>query len=104
MSLIPTSRRSRLSPTVNLNDVTEGGFSLSASGYKIKGRHTIDLTWSGATTIVNVHRDGALTAPNETNDGKYTDSTDFKGNGSYDYQVCETGGTTTCSNEATVTF
>jgi hypothetical protein len=37
------------------------------------------------------------------NDGFYTDNIDQRGPGTYTYQVCEAG-TTTCSNEATVTF
>ncbi|MDX1623129.1 MAG: S8 family serine peptidase [Gemmatimonadota bacterium] len=79
------------------------GISLSATGYKVRGRHHADLSWSGATsTNVDVYRDGAVIAMTE-NDGFYTDSTNNVGGGSYTYQVCEAG-TSTCSNEATVTF
>lgn len=87
--------------------VSSGGsgddFTLSVSGYKVKGRQKADLMWSGATsTNVDVYRDGALitTTPN---DGFYTDNIDQVGGGSYTFQVCEEG-TTVCSNEATVTY
>jgi PKD repeat protein len=84
--------------------VSSGGdFTLTATGYKVRGRHHVDLAWSGATsTDVDVYRDGShLTAT--PNDGEYTDATNNVGGGSYTYQVCEAG-TSTCSNEATVNF
>ncbi len=77
--------------------------TLSATGYKVKGLQTVDLTWSGATsTSVDVYRNGARITTT-ANDGAYTDAINKKGGGSYTYKVCEAG-TTTCSNEATVTF
>ena len=77
--------------------------TLTANGYKAKGAHTIDLSWSGATsTNVDIYRGGSLlvTTPN---DGAYTDATSNKGSGSYSYQVCAAG-TSTCSNTETVVF
>ncbi len=89
------------SQTVSVS--ASSGITLSATGYKVRGRHNIDLTWSGATsTNVDVYRDGALLTTT-ANDGAYTDSTNNRGGGSYTYQVCEAG-TSTCSNETTVTF
>lgn len=80
-----------------------GGISLSATGTKVKGVHTVDLAWSGATsTNIDVFRNGALITTT-ANDGAHTDSTGQKGGATYDYQVCEAG-TTTCSNVATVVF
>jgi PKD repeat protein len=79
------------------------GITLTAIGYKVKGRHKTDLTWTGATSAkVDVYRDGELvtTIPNT---GSYTDNIDRRGGGSYIYQVCEEG-TSTCSNTATVVF
>jgi hypothetical protein len=79
------------------------GITLTAIGYKVKGRHKTDLTWTGATSAkVDVYRDGELgtTIPNT---GSYTDNIDRLGGGSYIYQVCEEG-TSTCSNTATVVF
>ena len=89
-------------------------FTLSATGYKVKGLQKADLDWSGAAanTDIRVVRDGSEIATGaSTSDGTgfYTDNIDQRGGGSYTYQVCEvdhnTGQTTTiCSNEVTVTF
>jgi len=79
------------------------GVSLSASGYKVKGRQHADLTWTGAGTAdVEIYRDAALidTVPNS---GFHTDAIGTKGGGSYVYQVCETGGGA-CSNTVVVGF
>lgn len=78
-------------------------FTLSATGYRFRGVHTVDLTWNGATsTNVDVYRNGALITTT-ANDGFHTDSTGGRGKDSYEYQVCEQG-TLICSNTATVTF
>ena len=91
------------SNSVTINSVGGPVFTLSASGFKVKGFHHADLTWSGATSAdVDVLRNAAVVATTP-NDGEYADSTGQKGPGSYTYQVCEAG-TLTCSNEATVNF
>jgi len=83
--------------------VTPGGISLSASGYKNKGKNVVDLTWSGATgNDVDIYRDGVLLATT-ANDGAYTDATGTKGGQSFSYEVCEAG-TATCSSAVTVNF
>ena len=77
--------------------------TLTATGRKVRGVQRVDLAWSGATsTSVDVYRDGVriTTTPN---DGAHTDNLNRKGSGSYAYKVCEAT-TTTCSNEARVTF
>lgn len=80
-----------------------GGITLDVVAYKVKGQHTFDLTWGGASsTNVDVYRDGALVATT-ANDGFHTDATSNKGGGSYTHQVCEAG-TSTCSNVVTSTF
>ncbi len=80
-----------------------GGITLSASGYKVKGVHHVDLTWSGAAgASVDIVRDGTIVSTT-ANDGAETDVTGNKGGGSYTYRVCEAG-TSTCSNAVTVTF
>ncbi|HKY74662.1 MAG TPA: S8 family peptidase [Acidimicrobiia bacterium] len=80
------------------------GIQLAASGYKIKGRQQVDLTWSGATTsTVTVYRNGSALR-NTANDGSETDAIGTKGGGSWTYKICETGSTTACSNTAAVTF
>lgn len=76
--------------------------SLSVSVRKVKSVRYADLTWNGATsTNVDVYRSGALviTTPN---DGAYTDRPP-KTVSSVTYKVCEAG-TSTCSNEVTVTW
>ena len=78
------------------------GFTLAATGYKVKGLQKAYLEWSGATSSVDIYRDGGLITTTE-NDGFYTDDINQKGRGSYTYQVCEEG-TSTCFNEATVAF
>ena len=80
------------------------GITLSATGYKVRGRHTVDLEWDGATsTNVDIYRDGVLIATT-SNDGFYTDNTGNVGGGSYTYQIFEEGTTDNGSNEVTVTF
>lgn len=91
------------SQAVTVSEPSDGGISLTATGYKLRGLHKADLEWSGATsTDVDVYRDGTVVATT-ANDGFHTDPIDQRGSGSYTYQVCEAG-TTTCSSEATVSF
>jgi hypothetical protein len=80
-----------------------GGITLTTTGYKVKGRQKADLQWSGASgSNVDIYRDGEVITTTE-NDGLYSDNINNRGGGSYTYKVCEEG-TSTCSNEATVTF
>jgi subtilisin family serine protease len=68
-------------------------FTLSAYGYKVKGRVSVDLTWAGASTSsVNVYRNGVKVAT-VPNNGSYTDVTGINGGGSFSYQLFEVGGT-----------
>lgn len=91
------------SQVVTVVDPNAANITLSASGYKVKGRHNIDLSWSGATSSqVDVVRDGSVVITT-ANDGFHTDATNNKGGRTYVYQVCEAG-TSTCSNTATVVF
>ena len=89
-----------ISVTVNV----AGAITLSANGRKVRGKHTIDLTWSGASGAnSDIYRNGTLitTTPN---DGAYTDATGNKGgSASYTYELCESG-TSTCSNTVTVIY
>lgn len=80
------------------------GFTLAATGYKIKGNQMADLTWSGANgTSVVILIDGVV-VDTTANDGGHTYDFNKKGGGSYAVQVCETGSTPTCSNTVTVGF
>jgi hypothetical protein len=82
---------------------TPAPFTLGAAGRKVGGINTVRLTWSGATsTDVDVYRDGVVIVTT-ANDGSYTDSTGDTGRARYTYEVCEAG-TSTCSNNAKVTF
>ncbi len=91
------------SQDVTVTTTTGSDIVLSANGYKVRGRHTVELTWTGATTAVDIYRDGDVIAFGVSGDS-YTDSTGNVGGATYVYSVCETGATTTCSNEVTVTF
>lgn len=89
----------------------DSGISLSASGRKVQGKHTVDLSWIDSTgvsaTTVKVLRNGEEIAVTD-NDGSYTDSMTTRGGASYTYQVCHppdpATGETICSNETTVVF
>jgi PKD repeat protein len=91
------------SQNVTVTDGSSGGFSLSADGYKVRGRNTVDLTWSGASgSNVDVYRDGNIVVTT-ANNGEYTDNIGARGGATYVYEVCEAG-TSNCSNTATVNF
>jgi PKD repeat protein len=82
--------------------LTPEGIQLSALGYKVKGQHRIDLSWSGAGgTQVDVYRDGQRVAVT-SNSGSYTDAPGSKGNRTYVYKVCEAG-SSVCSPNVSVT-
>ena len=81
-----------------------GEITLSANGHRVRGMHTVDLSWTGAISPnVDIYRDGVVIAT-VSNTGAYTDSIGVRGgNVRYMYKVCEAG-TQTCSNEVTVRF
>jgi hypothetical protein len=69
---------------------------LNLGGGKNKGKHYIDLSWSGPTgERVDVYRDAdaPFTVPNN---GGYRDQTNNKGTRTYQYRVCAEG-TQACS-------
>jgi secreted PhoX family phosphatase len=74
---------------------------LAATG-RVNGRkHSVDLSWSGATaSMVEVRRDGVVVATT-ANDGVYTDNLG-KTAGTFAYRVSHPGGSP-ISNEVTVT-
>lgn len=78
-------------------------FSISATSYKVRGRVSVDLTWSGAnSSSVTIFRNGSSVAT-VANTGSYTDNTGRNGSGSFTYKICEAG-TSTCSDEISVTY
>jgi len=70
----------------------------------VQGRHTVDLSWNGATSAtIDVFRNGTLIAT-VSNTGAYTDSIGVRGgNVRYTYKVCEAA-RQNCSNEVVVRF
>ncbi len=81
-----------------------GELTLTAVGYKVRGVHRVDLTWSGATLAQgDIYRDGDWIVTWPSGSVPYTDTTGQKGGASYLYQVCEQG-TAVCSEVVTVTF
>jgi N-acetylneuraminic acid mutarotase len=83
---------------------TPGQIVLTASGRRVQGRHTVDLSWSGANSAdIDIYRAGVVIAT-VPNTGAYKDFIGVRGgNVRYIYKVCEAG-TQTCSNEVTVRF
>src|SRR6185503_19040869 len=80
-----------------------GGATLSARGYKVKGRQQADLSWSGLdATQTDVYRNN-VRVTTTSNGGSYTDAIGSRGSGTYTYRVCEAG-TSNCSNIVTVSF
>jgi hypothetical protein len=76
--------------------------TLSARGYKVKANPRVDLAWtSGVWTSTAIYRNSTL-VKTLSSGATYTDSPG-RGSGSYTYNVCSAG-TTTCSNQVTVTF
>ena len=88
-------------PTVTPSPLP-GPITLGASGRKVGGINTVDLTWSPFGPPINVYRNGVQLAT-IANLGTYTDSTGDRGSATYTYQVCEAG-TSTCSNTVVVIF
>ncbi len=93
---------SSVTKTVSVSDQVPTGITLTANGYKVKGLQKVDLTWSGATGV-DIYRDGNSIVTNVSG-SSFTDNIDNRGGGSYTYHVCETGSTSTCSADVTVTF
>jgi extracellular elastinolytic metalloproteinase len=77
-------------------------YTLSTSGSGGKNPK-VTLTWSGATgSNVDIVRNGA-TITTTANDGSHIDALARGTKGTFTYKVCNAG-TTTCSNESSVTF
>ena len=79
------------------------GATLTVTGRKVKGLAQADLSWNGLSgSSIDVYRNAAK-FETTSNDGKETDAINKKGSFTYTYKVCAAG-TTTCSNQASVTF
>jgi vibriolysin len=90
------------SQSVTVADTSGGTYDLTATGYKQRGVHNIDLSWTGNASNVDIYRDGNAVATN-VGGATYTDNTGSKGGATYVYQVCDAG-TSTCSDSETVVF
>ena len=74
--------------------------TLSASGYKVKGKHHVALDWTGSSNV-DVYRDGVLITTVSGN--SHDDNIGTKGGATYTHQVCEAG-TAVCSTTTTTDF
>jgi PKD repeat protein len=79
-----------------------GGFQLTASGRKVKGVNTVDLSWTGVSGSVDIYRNNSFLTSDSAS--PFTDSTGTKGSATFTYKVCVPPGTSNCSNTATVVF
>ena len=91
------------SNTVSATTLPSSGITLlTATGYIIRNWQYVDLAWDDASITVDIYRDAEII--DSVSGGFYTDGKIAKGSASYTYQVCESGGTTNCSNELIVNF
>jgi PKD repeat protein len=91
--------------SVGSEEPSPAPYDLSASGYKVKGAWHTDLTWTPANTSqeIDIYRNGSL-IKTISNSGAFTDATNIKGGGSLSYKICESGDSSSCSNEVIVQF
>jgi hypothetical protein len=98
----PTPTATPTSTPIATATPTPPQITLTAQGRLLHGQRAADLSWSGATSRLDVFRNGEL-IDRTRNDGFFSDHIGGSGPGTFTYQVCHKG-TQTCSNEATVTF
>lgn len=79
--------------------------TLSATWTKVSERVRVQLTYSGfpAGSRVDIFRNGTRIATT-SNLTTYEDRTSLRGSGTITYRVCRNGGTTSCSQNVTVTY
>jgi subtilisin family serine protease len=88
------------SQSVTVTAPSGGTITLSVTMTKRTGINYANLSWSGATSTVDVYRNNTKIATVTAT--SYVDNLG-RGSGTRTYKVCN-GGTTTCSNEVTVTY
>jgi hypothetical protein len=82
---------------------TSSGPTLTATGRKVKGLQTVDLAWANLSgSSVDIYRNGSRVMT-VGNNGRATDNINQRGGGSYAYKACDAG-TSTCTNQANVSF
>lgn len=92
---------------VTVSEPSTSTFSLTASGYKVKGVQFVDFTWTGAAgATVYLYENGSYREllTGENGSGEYTLDRQTRGGGSAEYKVCNDSGGTDCSNTVTVNF
>ena len=57
----------------------------------MKGTRRADLTWSGASSTIDIYRNNVRIVAGTANDGFHTDNIGGKGAGSFTYRVCHAG-------------
>jgi len=88
------------SQSVTVTAPSSGGITLSVTTSKARGVTTATLNWSGATSTVDVLRNGSFL---KTASGTSTTDDLGRGGGSVTYRVCNAG-TSTCSPDVTVNY
>jgi hypothetical protein len=88
--------------TVQVNQIGGGGFEVTAVGYKVRGVHHANITWSGfGTAQVDISRGPTHLATVNDGNQPYTDNTGNKGGGAtYVYTVCEQGSVINCASDS----
>ena len=74
--------------------------SLNARGYKVKGKHHVDLDWTGSSSV-QVYRNNLPI--NTVSGSSYDDNIGSKGGATYTHKVCDTV-SGACSNVTTTVF
>ena len=104
MSITVTDNEGATNANTQIVTVTDGTepppADISLSGTRASTGRSITLTWTGASgPSVDVYVNGSFN--NSTaNDGGVTYTVNKKR--TYTFQICETGSTTSCSNEITL--
>jgi PKD repeat protein len=99
------SGSSTLSDSASGTTLAGAAITLNASGYKVKGKKKVDLTWDGSSaTNMDIYRNDMGSVHLTTaNDGAVTDAIDGKGGGTWNYMICAAG-TDNCSATVMVVF
>lgn len=88
--------------SVTVTAPSSNPINLIATGYKVRGRQQVDLTWSGAAgASVTIYRNN-LPLVDTDNDGSHTDAIGAVGGGTYIYRIVDGSGSE--SNSVTVVF
>ena len=76
--------------------------SLSANGYKVKGKHHVGLSWTGSNSV-EIYRNNSPSPLATVSGSSYDDNIGNKGGATYTHKVCDTV-SGDCSNVTTTVF